>query len=224
MYHPTRKCGVLTDFDLPTVAWLARVPGSIRTGTIPFMAMELLEDRYWKNNTTRHYYHELEALIWVLPFVFLAYDNGKFNPRTRFIEDWMTSDYEACSGKKFSFACERLATALALVKPAFKDHRFLMIHTCIMIRNLYIARLDRELEDDQVLDDLNHTARPQNVSPPTFYILQSASMWDEFVIILSKSGIDTTMLGKHRPVFDPAQTQDLFQEMKAIHDSFPLPA
>ncbi len=81
------------------ITWLACVPrGIVRTGTIPFMAMELLKNHYWEGNTTWHYYHELEALIWVLPFVFLAYDNGKFDPRTRFIEDWMTSNYDACRG------------------------------------------------------------------------------------------------------------------------------
>ena len=29
MYHPIRKCGVLTDFDLTVFAWLTRVPGSV---------------------------------------------------------------------------------------------------------------------------------------------------------------------------------------------------
>ncbi len=93
-----------------------------------------------------------------------------------------------------------------------------------VIRNLYLARLDRELQDDQVLDDLNDTTRPPNVPPHTFKLLHSASMWDEFIIILSKSGVDTTMLCKHRPVFDPAQIQDLFRGVKAIYETFLLPA
>ncbi|KJA25249.1 hypothetical protein HYPSUDRAFT_37739, partial [Hypholoma sublateritium FD-334 SS-4] len=92
MYHPGRKCGVLTDFDLSVIAWLNRVPGTDRTGTIPFMALDLLRDAYWAGSITRHYHHELESFIWILPIVFLACDNGKFNPKTPFIKDWITSD------------------------------------------------------------------------------------------------------------------------------------
>ena len=89
MYHATRKCGVLTDFDF---AWLMRIPGTDRdlTGIIPFMALELLQDQYWKGDITRCYHHELEAFVWMLPFVFLAYDNGQFDRKAPFVVDWMS--------------------------------------------------------------------------------------------------------------------------------------
>ena len=103
MYHPIRKCGVLTDFDLSIIAWRERVLGTDRTGTIPFMALELLCPEYWEGKITRQYYHELEAFIWMLPFVFLAYDNGKLDPNNRFIKSWMTSDYITCGEKKLAF-------------------------------------------------------------------------------------------------------------------------
>ena len=221
MYHPTRKCGVLTDFDLSVKVWLTRVPRSDRIGTIPFMAIELLNDHYWKDNTTCHYYHELEAFIWMLPFVFLAYDNGTFDPQTRFIEDWMTSDYNACCKKKVYFSFSELATASTLVRPAFKEYKLLMIHACIMLCRLYFVRQDQE--EDRVMDKLSHPERPPTVFPQALYIEHYASMWDEFIAVLLKSNIDTTGLRKHRPLFDPAQSQGLFQEMKAIYDSCRIP-
>ncbi|KJA25232.1 hypothetical protein HYPSUDRAFT_120560, partial [Hypholoma sublateritium FD-334 SS-4] len=54
-----------------------RVSGTARIGTIPFMALDLLVDRHWKGQSTRYYHHELESFVWMLPFVFLAYENGK---------------------------------------------------------------------------------------------------------------------------------------------------
>ncbi len=46
--------------------------------------------------------------------------------------------------------------------------------------------------------------------------------WDDFIFILSSSGIDTSRLEKHRPVFDRAQCQDLFDEMKVIYNALGL--
>ena len=94
------------------MSWRTRVPGSNRIGTIPFMALDLLLEKYGEE-VTRCYYHELEAFIWMLPFVFLAYDNGKLDPKNLFIKSWITSDYITCGEKKLAFvAPERLADAL----------------------------------------------------------------------------------------------------------------
>ena len=48
-----------------------------RTGAIPFMAIGLLNDKYWNGSIERLYWHELGAFIWILSFVFLRYQNGK---------------------------------------------------------------------------------------------------------------------------------------------------
>ena len=75
MYDPESKCGVLTDFDLSLRE--PRVSGTDRTGTVPFMAIDLLTDEYWEGTIKRYYYHELESFIWVIVFVFLLYQDGK---------------------------------------------------------------------------------------------------------------------------------------------------
>ena len=218
MYHPTRKCGVLTDFDLTAMAWLTRVPGTDRIGTIPFMAMELLQDQYWEDNITGYYHHELEAFIWMLPFVFLAYNNGKFDPQTRFIEDWITSDFNTCGRKKFSFATDKLATALHLVKVAFQDYEALMVEACIIILNLYVRR-----RQALALRAIKRPERPLNdgnVSPQVaLYIQNSVAMWDAFIAIFSTLDIDVTRVRMHRPVFENSGNQDLCKELKAICDT-----
>ena len=219
MYHPTRKCGVLTDFDLTVFAWLTRIPGTDRTGALPFMALELLDDEYWKGNITRRYHHELEAFIWMLPFVFLAYDDGKFDRKAPFVVDWMTSDHNTCRDKKVGFAFVQLNKAKNMIKAAFKDYEDFMRDACRMVRLLF---LKRDEEEDLAAEDLSYQQglpNYANVSPPALFIEHCVAMWEEFLAVLLKQGIDTTRLRKHRPVFEPALNQDLFDEMKGIHHS-----
>ncbi|KAF8182310.1 hypothetical protein BJ912DRAFT_928663 [Pholiota molesta] len=92
MYDEEKKCGVLTDFDLSLLQWEPRIPGTDRTGTVPFMAIELLSKDYWEGRIKRYYHHELESFIWILPYVFLTYIN-KVRKTNALIDDWRTSDY-----------------------------------------------------------------------------------------------------------------------------------
>ena len=103
MYNPVKKCGVVADFDLSILAWLQRVPGSDRTGTIPFMALDLLTDGYWKGYWERCYHHEFESCLWMLPVIFLAYEDGKRDRENQFTKDWFTSDHRSCHDVKSGF-------------------------------------------------------------------------------------------------------------------------
>ncbi|KAF8881281.1 hypothetical protein CPB84DRAFT_1687298, partial [Gymnopilus junonius] len=69
MYDEETGCGVLTDFDLSLLQWEPRVFGTDRTGTIPFMALHLLQKGYWTGHEERYYHHELESFVWILPYV-----------------------------------------------------------------------------------------------------------------------------------------------------------
>ncbi|KJA25250.1 hypothetical protein HYPSUDRAFT_419894 [Hypholoma sublateritium FD-334 SS-4] len=216
MYHPVRECGVLTDFDLSVISWLPRVPGSDRTGTIPFMALDHLHDAYWEGNITRHYHHELEAFIWMLPFVFLAYDGGKYDAKTPFIKDWITSNHITYREMKLAFLMRELCqVAVSSVQSGFGHYRELMLSACDVVRMQECSRskLGLDLARQQI------RAAAGNLHPPTPHVAQSATMWANFISALLQSGIDVTTLQKHRPVFDNAKNQQLFKEMKAIHDS-----
>ena len=122
MYNDKLHCGVLCDYDLSISRQRPRVPGTDRTGTIPFMAIGLLTDKYWNGSLERLYQHELEAFIWILPFVFLRYQHGKPQPRT-LVEQWMTSNYIVCREKKNDFqSADHLREKRLLCQPDFIDH------------------------------------------------------------------------------------------------------
>ena len=73
MYNEDNKHGVLNDFDLSTImkpgSPLPNRQGLERTGTLPFMATELLEDEGFEGKIPRRYCHELESFTWVLVWV-----------------------------------------------------------------------------------------------------------------------------------------------------------
>jgi len=102
MFDPESGCGVLTDFDLSLLQWEPRIFGTDRTGTVPFMAIDLLTDEYWKGTIKRYYHHELESFIWVIVFVFLLYQDGK-RRSNKYATPWMTSNYNTCRKEKGDF-------------------------------------------------------------------------------------------------------------------------
>ncbi|KAI0056504.1 hypothetical protein BV25DRAFT_1571665 [Artomyces pyxidatus] len=75
--------GVLSDWDLDPVEG-SGVPE--RTGTLPFMAQDLLRH---VGDMERLYRHDLESLVWTLPWAILRYQSGKLvdNPP---IAHWVT--------------------------------------------------------------------------------------------------------------------------------------
>lgn len=103
MYNPRDRRGVLVDYDLSIFQHLPRVPRTYRTGTIPFMTIDLLRDKYWDGDAERLFAHELEAFIWILPFVSLRYQDQKAQKNTP-VDRWITSDHNACRKAKWSWA------------------------------------------------------------------------------------------------------------------------
>jgi len=75
--------------------------GGERTGTLPFMAMDLLDEDAIAGRKRRLYRHDLEGLIWILPWVFLQYENGKLAHDA--LSTWCTGDHAACLAHKTHF-------------------------------------------------------------------------------------------------------------------------
>ncbi len=219
-YNPIRKCGVLTDFDLPAVSWRRHVLETDRTGTILFMALELMFDRYGKEKVARRYHHELEAFIWILSFVFLAHDDGKLVPQNGFTKDWITSDPTACRKEKWYFIADQLLPdSVSLVGSAFENYEWLMFDACFMV---FERHSERQREATQIFLQRMRLERGKiSESAPAPHIDHSVLMWDQFIFVLSRLGFDTTRLLNHRPAFDRAQCQDLFSEMANIYNSPP---
>jgi hypothetical protein len=111
MVHPGTNRGVLNDWDLSYVrADSEGHVGGERTGTIPFMALDLLCKDYWEGHVARLYRHDLEGLIWILPWVFLQFDGSDLKEPK--LKAWRTGDYEACFKEKLAFL-----TGVRLINP-----------------------------------------------------------------------------------------------------------
>ncbi|CAL1714800.1 unnamed protein product [Somion occarium] len=95
--------GVLNDWDLSEVDDLNDHMGLERTGTIPFMAMELLDSKFWLGGIRREYRHDLESFVWMLPWAALCYEGGSRKDPPKLISSWQTGNYEHCRQKKGDF-------------------------------------------------------------------------------------------------------------------------
>ncbi|KAI0758707.1 hypothetical protein C8Q74DRAFT_1359558 [Fomes fomentarius] len=97
-------CAVLNDWDLSPVVTEEKetYSGFELTGTVPFMAIDLLTEEAPAGKIRHLYRHDLESFIWVFLWVVHCCLNGEKLARTPF-ERWSTPDVKACSGAKLGF-------------------------------------------------------------------------------------------------------------------------
>ncbi|KAG0695565.1 hypothetical protein DFH29DRAFT_1083311 [Suillus ampliporus] len=104
MYYKTKDgvlIGILNDYDLSSLATTQGPLGNERTGTVPFMALDLLSPEGQRGKVQHLYRHDLESFIWVLVWVCLRYRQGVLLPReTRPFDEWATTDAVTCGEKK----------------------------------------------------------------------------------------------------------------------------
>ncbi|KAG1744150.1 uncharacterized protein EDB91DRAFT_1080942 [Suillus paluster] len=107
MFYKTDKgvlIGVLNDFDLSSLATRQGPQGNERTGTVPFMALDLLTPEGQRGEVEHLYRHDLESFVWVLVWVCLRYRQGVLlPPQTRPFDAWATAGPAACGEKKLWF-------------------------------------------------------------------------------------------------------------------------
>ncbi|KAK7680253.1 hypothetical protein QCA50_016762 [Cerrena zonata] len=106
MVDPHIKKGILNDFDLATVAHNDTVDalplnGNDRTGTMVFMALDLLDEKALQGKTPRLYRHDLESFCWVLLWICYCYDGGKVTLRYPF-KDWTEVTPQYCQSDRFA--------------------------------------------------------------------------------------------------------------------------
>ncbi|KAG0699565.1 hypothetical protein DFH29DRAFT_1014299, partial [Suillus ampliporus] len=74
MWYRTKNgvlMGVLNDYDLSSLVITPGPQGNERTGTVPFMAFDLLTPEGQSGNVEHLYHHDLESFMWVLVWVCL---------------------------------------------------------------------------------------------------------------------------------------------------------
>ena len=99
MWDPSLKVGILNDFDLINIRGKDS-KGGRRTGTIAFMALQLINPLM--ENPRRLYRHDVESLIWVLIWICLYYRGPDDTPqgmkqddvreRISLLQEWKTGD------------------------------------------------------------------------------------------------------------------------------------
>ncbi|KAI0313135.1 hypothetical protein OF83DRAFT_580074 [Amylostereum chailletii] len=91
--------GVLNDWDLATIVGLPSDEGVERTGTPPFMAVDLCHRNFWEGKIVRLYRHELEGKIWVLVWTHLQYDDDNEFQSHRVLVQWTGDLFTARNSK-----------------------------------------------------------------------------------------------------------------------------
>ena len=100
MWDDRRKVGILNDFDLARfrVADQAGASGQDNTGTLPFMALDLLSEEGLCGGIPRRYRHEAESFAWSLICLCLSTVEGTGksyirdpHPLLKWFQDWKTS-------------------------------------------------------------------------------------------------------------------------------------
>ncbi|KAG0691562.1 hypothetical protein DFH29DRAFT_88823 [Suillus ampliporus] len=99
-----KRIGVLNDYDLSSLADDLGPRGNERTGTVPFMALELLTKVGQQGEVKHLYRHDLESFIWVFIWICLRYRHGVLLPTaSRPLDEWATLNAVACGVQKYYF-------------------------------------------------------------------------------------------------------------------------
>jgi len=99
-----RLIGVLNDYDLSSLANAVGPQGNERTGTVPFMALDLLTEEGQQGKVKHLYRHDLESFMWVFAWIFLRYRQGvPLQENLRPLDEWATSHAIVCGEKKLAF-------------------------------------------------------------------------------------------------------------------------
>jgi hypothetical protein len=85
--------GVLNDFDLSSMK--DSPTGRERTGTVPFMAFDLLLDKAMEGKVEHLYQHDAESFIWVLTWITLQYNDGKLQGNGP-LNGWLKENSTTC--------------------------------------------------------------------------------------------------------------------------------
>ncbi|KAG1727040.1 hypothetical protein EDB19DRAFT_1914396 [Suillus lakei] len=99
-----KRMGVLNDYDLSSLANDQGPRGNERTGTVPFMALDLLTAKGQRGEVKHLYCHDLESFIWCFAWICLRYKQGVPLPvESRPLDIWATAGAVTCGKEKYFF-------------------------------------------------------------------------------------------------------------------------
>jgi hypothetical protein len=140
--------GVLNDYDLSSTQEDGP-SGNERTGTVPFMAIALLSPAAIEGKVEHLYWHDAESLIWVLIWVCLRYEDGKFRSNlNRPLDAWLKVDASECRKKKNDFML--WGCHIAEPSPSHKSHWEVALSCLTHVFSMYGPRRRAAPEDEYV--------------------------------------------------------------------------
>ncbi|KAG2125376.1 hypothetical protein DEU56DRAFT_825314 [Suillus clintonianus] len=100
--------GVLNDYDLSSLKKALGPQGNERTGTVPFMALDLLTARAQRGEVTHRYRHDMESFVWVFIWICFRYDSkgDLLPPAARRFDAWATLGAFQCRKDKRDFLAD----------------------------------------------------------------------------------------------------------------------
>ncbi|KAG1748234.1 hypothetical protein EDB19DRAFT_1685186, partial [Suillus lakei] len=135
---------VLNDFDLSSIKQHGP-RGFERTGTVPFMALDLLMPEAIAGEVEHLYYHDAESFIWVLTWICLRYEGGKLLSIGRPLDKWLTVDAMGCYEKKTSF----LAMLRRMHPTRSHEENFKVAKGCLTVIHKYTGPFASVPADDE---------------------------------------------------------------------------
>ena len=142
--------GVLNDWDLATVLSSSATPNTDRTGTIPFMALQLLDG----GRVAHMFRHDAESFIWLFLWVCGCSDGSRREVLVAPYNVWRKLDMLACKKDREAFLA-----SINLERLNVSEH-----HTENGLFCLFVAWLLRELRInrwDDIPTSMNHSAQEQ---------------------------------------------------------------
>ena len=106
MWDAERGVGVLNDFDLAKFANQVGASGKENTGTLPFMALDLLSEKGLRGEIPRLYRHEAESFAWCLICLCVSVAENKEGENYTTVSDHLRrwfADWVTCSTAKLGF-------------------------------------------------------------------------------------------------------------------------
>jgi hypothetical protein len=150
--------GVLNDYDLSSLATAQSPLGNERTGTVPFMTLDLLTKEGQRGEVKHLYRHDLESFMWVLPWVFLRYKDGELLTSGRPFDEWATKDAETV-GEKKSFFLENL---FKFQPPGIDMRMWSLVADCLDVlykegsrrRGLLLKLLRKPAQEEEIVAEI----------------------------------------------------------------------
>lgn len=138
--------GVLNDYDLSSLANVPGPQGNERTGTVPFMALDLLTAKAQQGEVKHLYRHDLESFMWVFIWICLRYRKGVLlPPASRPFDEWATSGATTCRMHKLDF----LDSLGEVYRLGIKRRTWRFLAQCVRV-----LKKDHDRRSDLKLDQL----------------------------------------------------------------------